>query len=230
MRRKIKLSASMSLAEFRHGYWYATELKQFADRLGIRSATALRKDQLERAIERFLQTGTIEQLTPPRRSVPGMRDVDRGLRPGGRIIVYTNDRETKAFLEREARKLWPPFKPRSGARYRLNRWRESQLALGLPLTYRDLVREYVRLCRSADRFARIPQPHGRYVHFVSDFFANHPNATRGAATKAWHRLKNLNKPKTYAAWAEHESGATGSRGQSSAPRKHADNKRLDPGR
>src|SRR6478672_9854049 len=101
MRRKTKLSSAMSLAEFRHGYWYATELKQFADGLGIRSATSLRKDQLERAIERFLQTGTVEQLTPRARSVPGMRDVDRGLRLSARINVYTNDRETKAFLERE---------------------------------------------------------------------------------------------------------------------------------
>jgi len=205
MRRKTKLSASMSLAEFRHGYWYATELKQFADRLGIRSATGLRKDQLERAIERFLQTGAIERRTPPRRSAPGMRDVDRGLRLSGRITVYTNDRETKAFLERHARKVWPAFKPRSGARYRLNRWREEQLARGLPLTYRDLIGEYVRLCQSADRFARIPQPHGRYIYFLSDFFANQPGATRAAAIKAWHELKTLNKPKTYAAWAEHRS-------------------------
>jgi hypothetical protein len=56
--------------------------------------------------------------------------VDRGLQLDLAIILYTNDRETKGFLEREARRLDPAFKRRSGARYRLNRWRDAQRRVG----------------------------------------------------------------------------------------------------
>jgi hypothetical protein len=78
-------------------------------------------------------------------------------------------------LEREAQALDPSYRRRSGARYRLNRWREAQIAAGAPITYGDLVREYVRLSRTDEPYARIP--HGRYINFVSDFLASEPNAT-----------------------------------------------------
>ena len=65
--RDRKLSASMSLTQFDHGYWYATELKQFADSLGIPATARLRKEELERAIKQFLRSGTIVQ--PPTRNV-----------------------------------------------------------------------------------------------------------------------------------------------------------------
>jgi hypothetical protein len=196
----------MSLVQFRNGYWYVTDLKRFARGVGIPAAVRLRKDELERAIEGFLRTGTVSPSTIPQRSVREARDVDQGLRLDRRIVAYTNDGETKAFLEREARRLWPEFRHKSGARYRLNRWREEKLGRGVRLTYRDLVREYVRLCQSVSSFARVP--HGRYVNFISDFFAHHPSATRAVAINAWHELKTLNKPKTYAAWAEHQSEHT----------------------
>ena len=38
----------MTLTEFDNGYWYATELKEFAEAIGIPSATKLRKDELEK--------------------------------------------------------------------------------------------------------------------------------------------------------------------------------------
>ena len=48
-----KLSASMTITEFDTGYWYATELKRFAQELVIPSAARLRqgatKDQAVRA-------------------------------------------------------------------------------------------------------------------------------------------------------------------------------------
>ena len=132
----------MSLTQFDHGYWYATELKRFAAELGIPSVARLRKDELERAIRQFLRSGKTEAPAPKPaqsdvRSRP--RDVDLGLRLDRRIIRYTNDPATKSFLEQEARKLAPAFRRRSGAMYRLNRWREKQLSDGVALTYRDLV-------------------------------------------------------------------------------------------
>jgi hypothetical protein len=195
----------MSLTQFDNGYWYAAELKRFADALGIPFAARLRKDELEHAIKRFLRSGTIARPAKrkPAESIrQKARDVDLGLRLDRRVIRYTSDVETKEFLAREARKLTPTFRPRSGAMYRLNRWREGQIRDGVRLTYRGLVEEYVRLTQSA-RFARVP--HGRYVNFMSDFMAHQPTATRAEAIGAWHSLKKMDCPKTYRAWTKARS-------------------------
>ena len=198
-KRLTKLSASMSPADFDNGYWYATELKAFATSLGVPSASKLRKDELERAIKSYLQHGKFSS-SPKRSLAPTtVRDTDRPLRLQRRVVGYVNNVETKSFLEREARKLSPDYRRRSGARYRLNRWREEQLANGVPITYRDLVREYVRLSQPDERFDRIP--HGRYINFVSDYLSANPGATTGQAAKAWAELKTLDIPKTYRAWA-----------------------------
>ena len=135
---------------------YATELKEFAETIGIPSASALRKDELERAIKLFLETGRIRSPTKRSLSKSGAKDVDRGLSLDLPVVVYTNDKETKNFLEREAQKLVPGLKRKSGVRYRLNRWREEQLVKGVKLTYGALVKEYVRLNQTKGRFAHIP--------------------------------------------------------------------------
>jgi hypothetical protein len=188
----------MNLADFDNGYWYATELKSFATSLGVPSASRLRKDELERAIKSYLQFGKLSSSPKRSLAVTTVRDTDRSLRPQRRVVGYVNNAETKSFLEREARKLSPDYRRRSGARYRLNRWREQQIANGVPITYRDLVREYVRLSRPDERFDRIP--HGRYINFVSDYVAANPGATTAQAAKAWAKLKKLDVPKTYQAW------------------------------
>ena len=169
MKSKAKLSASMTLTQFDNGYWYATELKKFAETIRLPSAGKLRKDELERAIRLFLKTGEIKNPTKRNLSISGMRDVQRGLRLDLPVVVYTNDKETKDFLEREAQKLAPGLKRKSGVRYRLNRWREERLIKGVKLTYGGLVKEYVRLNRTKGPFAQIP--HGRYINFMSDFLA-----------------------------------------------------------
>jgi hypothetical protein len=46
----------MTSTQFENGYWYATEIKNFAERIGIPFASKLRKDELERAIKVFLET------------------------------------------------------------------------------------------------------------------------------------------------------------------------------
>lgn len=188
----------MSLTQFDHGYWYAIELKQFATDLGIPSVAKLRKDELEHAIRQFLRSG---RIGAPKKTVSATgheRDVDLGLRLDRRVVRYTNDAVTKAFLEQEAKKLAPGYRRRSGARYRLNRWRDEQLAKGVQITYRDVVEEYVRLSQSPERFAHIP--HGRYINFVSDFLAHEPRATTTDAIAAWWVLKEMDCPKTYRAW------------------------------
>src|SRR5437868_10161552 len=97
----------MTGTQFDHGYWYATELKHFAKRLGMSSASKLRKDELERAIRIFLRTGAITQRAKRKHPTPTERDVERGLHLDLLVVGYINNAETKQFLEREARKLVP---------------------------------------------------------------------------------------------------------------------------
>lgn len=188
----------MSVIDFDHGYWYATALKKFAQEIGIPLSSQLRKDELEDAVRTFLKSGRLPKFTKRPAKAIGPRDVDKGLRPSLRIVRYTNDKETKDFLEHEAQRMSPGLKGKSGSRYRLNRWREAQIASGVKLTYGMLVAEYVRLNQTAGSFAQIP--HGRYVNFVSDFLAAEGSDRRHEAVRAWHVLKTLDAPKTYRAW------------------------------
>ena len=168
----------MTLTQFDNGYWYVTELKEFAETIGIPSAGKLRKDELEKAITLRL-----------RLDLP--------------VALYTNDKATKDFLEREAQKLAPGVKRKSGVRYRLNRWREERLVKGVKLSYGDLVKEYVRLNQTREDFAQIPIR--CYVNFMSDFFAAQKGATRAQAMNAWRKLKTLDIPKDYRSWVESQS-------------------------
>jgi len=194
---------SMTLAQFDNGYWYATELKEFAETIGIPSAPKLRKDELEKAIKLFLETGKIKSPTKRSLSTSGTKDVERGLSLDLPVVVYTNDKKTKTFLEHEAQRLAPGLKRKSGVRYRLNRWREEQLIKGVKLTYGDLVEEYIRLNQTSEPFAQIP--HGRYINFISDFLAAEKGATREQAMRAWEKLKALDVPKNYRSWVKSKS-------------------------
>jgi SAP domain-containing new25 len=193
----------MTLTQFDNGYWYADELKEFAKTIQLPSAGKLRKDELEKAIKLFLETGEIKNPAKRNLSPSGIRDTQRGLRLDLPVVAYTNDQATKQFLEDEAKKLVPGLKRRSGARYRLNRWREEQLAKGINLTYRGLIKEYARLSQAKEPFAKIPQV--RYINFMSDFLAAEKGATREQAIKAWRRLKTLDVPKSYRAWIKSQS-------------------------
>jgi len=190
----------MTQAQFDNGYWYATEIKEFAKAIGIPSANRLRKDELEKAIKVFLKTGKIESPTKRSLSASGPKDVEQGLSLRLPVAVFTNDKETKDFLEREAQKLVPGLKRKSGVRYRFNRWREEQLVKGVKLTYGDLVKEYVRLNLTNEPFAQIPV--GRDINFMSDFLAGERGATREQALRAWKKLKKLDVPKNYRSWKQ----------------------------
>jgi hypothetical protein len=195
---KPKLSKSMTVEQFDNGYWYALEIKAFADDIGIPVASKLRKDELEELIKHFLRTGSIRNPTRKTLSRSGVRDVERGLSLKLPVVSYTNDRETKDFIVQEALKIAPKLKRKSGARYRLNRWREQQIDNGIKITYRDLVRQYVRLNQMHGSFPQAPS--GRYINFLSDFLAGEKNATWAHALKAWEQLKKAEIPKNYREW------------------------------
>src|SRR5436189_618829 len=197
---KPKLSKSMTVEQFDNGYWYALEIKAFADDIGIPVASKLRKDELEALIKHFLRTGKIRNPTRRTLSRSGVRDVERGLSLKLPVVNYTNDKETKDFIVREALKIAPKLKRKSGARYRLNRWREQQIDNGIEITYRALVRQYVKLNQTQGSFPQVQIPSGRYINFLSDFLAGEKNATRAQALKAWEQLKKAEIPKNYREW------------------------------
>ena len=201
MPKKPKLSRSMTEEQFDNGYWYALEVKAFADEIGIPLASRLRKDELEELIKHFLRTG--EAKGPPRKNLSrsGVRDIERGLSLELPVVNYTSNKETKDFIVKEALKLVPNLKRKSGARYRLNRWREEQIDKGIKITYEDLVKQYVKLNQLEGSFPQAPS--GRYINFLSNFLAGEKNATRKQAMNAWGRLKKLDIPKDYRSWKKY---------------------------
>src|SRR5258708_20283974 len=112
MTARTKLSKSMTVAQFDNGYWYATEIKQFAKGNGIPSVSKLRKDELEKAIKLFLQTKSVAIPTKRTLSKLGIRDI-KGLSLTLPVVNYTSNRETKDFIVKEAQKLVPDLKRKS---------------------------------------------------------------------------------------------------------------------
>jgi hypothetical protein len=202
----------MTVEQFDNGYWYAVEIKVFADEIGIPLAAKLRKDELEKLIKHFLRTGNVKSPTRKNISRSGVRDIEKGLSLKLPIVNYTSNKETKTFIVNEALKLAPYLKRKSGARYRLNRWREAQIDKGIKITYEDLIKQYVKLNQLEGSFSQVPTASGRYINFMSDFLHGEKNATREQAIGAWKQLKKWNVPKTYRDWKKHRQTKSGSHG------------------
>jgi hypothetical protein len=201
MAQKIRLSKSMTEPEFDNGYWYADEVKAFAKEIGIPLTSKLRKDELEQLIKKFLRTGKVEK--PKRKNIKksGIKDLEKGLTLTLPIVNYTSNKRTKEFIIKEAHKMVPELKNKSGVWYRLNRWREEQITKGKKITYGDLVKQYVSLNQVKGSFKKIPV--GRYINFNADYLANEKGSTRKQAIKEWKKLKGLNILKTYQAWKKY---------------------------
>ncbi len=193
----------MTVEEFDNGYWYAVEVKKFAREIGIQGASRLRKDELEKAIKGFLKTGKCKRPTKRTLTPSGRKDVDLGLTLSLPVNNYTDNRATKDFIDKAALSLDSNFKIKSGARYRLNRWREEQLAKGNKISYGDLAAQYIVLCRPKTKFAQ--EPSGRYINFLSDFLSENHNATHKQARDAWKELKRLDMPKNYKSWKKYKT-------------------------
>jgi hypothetical protein len=189
----------MTLRAFDNGYWYVVELREFAVKMEIPFAGKLRKDQLETAIKDLLFADGAKAAPISVTPKLGPRDVDRGLRLELPVVHYTSNRETKLFIEREAAKIRPDFQRAPGTRYLLNRWREEQIAAGRKITYRDLVLQAIALNENKRGPLRIE--HARYINFIADYMADNHGASHGDAVKAWHEIKAMDAPKTYAAWS-----------------------------
>ena len=190
------LSKRMSLRQFDNGYWYATDLAAFGKELGLPAAHRMRKNELEAAIKAYLLTGRLPGTIKSKPLRKGLKDLDRGLALDLPIGNYTSIKATKDFIRREASRKKPDVRQQSGVWYRLNRWREAQVAKRT-VTDGELVDRYVAL-NSLERFARIPHP--RYVNFLADYLAAEKGASHADARAAWKKLKALDAPKTYEGW------------------------------
>jgi hypothetical protein len=191
----------MTEAQFDNGYWYAVEIKAFADEIGIPFAAKLRKDELEKLLKHFLRTGEVKSPARQNLSKSGVSDIEKGLNLKLPVVSYTSNKETKDFIVKEALKIAPNLKRKPGARYRLNRWREDQIDRGVKITYDDLVKQYVKLNQLEGKFPQAPS--GRYINFISDFLVGEKSSTREQAVDAWRQLKKLNIPKDYRAFKKY---------------------------
>ena len=76
----------------------------------------------------FLRTGNAALPTKRPLRKTGVKDVERGLNLKLRIENYTSNRATKDFIIEQARMMAPDVREKFGVWYRLNRWREEQIA------------------------------------------------------------------------------------------------------
>ena len=201
MTKLVRLTKNITEKEFDNGYWYAEEIKSFAKQLGISNSSKLRKDELEQLIKHFLRTGRLKNADRKNIVKTGTKDLDIGLTNSLPIINYTSNKQTKNFITTEAQKITPVLTIKSGAWYRLNRWRDEQITNDKKITYGDLVNQFVKL-NQTDKFEKVAV--GRYINFLSDFLANEKGATRQQAISEWEKLKTLDIEKDYKSWKQHK--------------------------
>lgn len=201
MKSSMKLNKSITLEEFDNGYWYAKEIKDFAKEIGIQPVSKLRKDELEKIIRHYIKTGKITQSKRQFQRKKGKKDSEIGLTVERPIKNYTNDRGTLDFIQKEASKIHPGLKRKSGVWYWLNRWREEQVEQGNNITYKDLIEEFIRLNLTEGRLPKITS--ARFNNFISDFLENEKNSTRKLAMQEWEKLKKLDIPKNYESWKKY---------------------------
>jgi len=188
----------MSIQEFENKYWYMNELKVLAKSLGISFDSKTQKDQLEQMIIQFLKTGTVNKKNCYR-SKSRNKDI---LNSHTHVEKFSNEKETWEFIHSEMDKRMPELKPKSGAKYWLNRWIENKLSHSEKITYNDVICEYIRLNETEGKLPQIPSC--KFNNFISDYLANEKNATREEALEAWNKLKAMKIKKDYITWKKNK--------------------------
>lgn len=107
----------MTEKEFENGYWYASELKEFARQIGIAHASKLRKDEIEKSIRHYLKTKKVKLLTKRELNKSGAKDIEIGLTLELPVENYTDNKITKEFIISEAKKIFPCIKEKPGSKY-----------------------------------------------------------------------------------------------------------------
>ncbi|PQQ32099.1 hypothetical protein C6H64_04040 [Photorhabdus luminescens] len=196
-----KLHKGMSQEEFENGYFYVTELRQFAKSLGIATSN-LKKNELELHIRSCLfgYSGDLPIAIPNKRDRAG-RDL---LTLKSLVINYVGNKQTKNFLLAQVNSRYEPLPDKSGQWYWLNHWRKVQIANNKQITYGDLVEHLASLKQQEERLPQIPS--ARLNNFISDFIADPENKGKGKkqALEIWQELKEKNLPKTYIAYKQNK--------------------------
>jgi len=189
----------MTIKEFENKYWYMSELKALAKLLEIPFDSRTRKDQLEDMIIQFLETGTVNKKNSYRSK---SRNIDI-LNNSSYVENFSNKKETWDFIHSEMDRQVRGLKPKSGAKYWLNRWIENKLSNGEKITYNDVICEYIRLNKTEGKLPQIPSC--KFNNFISDYLANEKNATRETALEAWTTLKDMKVKKDYITWKKNKN-------------------------
>ena len=141
-----------------------------------------------------MQTGTVNQKNCFRHKSRN-KDI---LNNSSCVENFSNKKETWDFIQSEMNKRFPELKPKSGAKYWLNRWIENKLSDDEKITYNDVICEYIRLNKTKGKLPQIPSC--KFNNFISDYLANEKNATREEALDAWSKLKAMKAKKDYITW------------------------------
>ena len=176
-----------------------SELKALAKLLEIPFGSKIRKDQLEQMIIQFLETGTVNKKHGSRSKNWNIDTLDNS----SYVENFSNKKETWEFIHSEMNSRVPGLKPKSGAKYWLNRWIENKLSSGEKLTYGDVICEYIRLNKTEEKLPQIPSC--KFNNFISDYLANEKNGTREEALKAWNELKDMKIKKYYITWKKNKN-------------------------
>lgn len=193
-----RLTRDITEKEFETNYWYASELKGFAKRIGIANSSKLRKDELKQLIKYFLKTKKVKNAKRKNIVKSGKKDIEIGLTKSLPIRNYTGNKQTKEFIVNEARKIVSNLKIKSGVWYRINRWRDEKITSERPITYGDLIDKFLELNQTEKKFEKIPST--LFNNFISDYLKNETQSTRKQALKEWKKLKTLNIKKDYKSW------------------------------
>jgi len=189
----------MTTKEFENKYWYMSELKALAKSLGVPFDPKIRKDQLEKMVIQFLETGMVSKKQMVRSK---SRNIDI-LNNNSYVENFSNRKETWEFIHSEMYSRVPELKPKSGAKYWLNRYVENKLSNGEKITYNDVIYEYIRLNKTEGKLPQIPSC--KFNNFISDYLANEKNGTREEALKAWNELKDMKIKKNYITWKKNKN-------------------------
>lgn len=197
MTQSKSLHRVTTVAEFEAGYWYASELKQFAKEIGVPNSSKLRKDQLEDIIKSYIEDDALVEIQEPKSSKSQQADT---LALDKKIENYVSNKKTKSFIMTEAQNICPNLPKKSGVWYWTNRWREEQLEKNRKITYRKLIQHFVKLSIQEGRLPQIPS--ARFNNFITDFLAAN-EGSRDEAKAEWEKLKSLDIPKNYNAWKDY---------------------------
>jgi hypothetical protein len=195
--KKQKLYIGITEEEFGNGYWYSDELKEFGKNIGVNNCSKLRKDELEKIIIHFINTGEVLQKETKKSTV----NIPDKLSLDTIIENYKNNKQTKNFILEETFKKSPELKIKSGSIYWLNRWREENIENGIKINYEDLINEFIQLNLTKGKLPQIPST--KMNNFIMDYLKNEIGSKRKDAIDEWTKLKELNIPKDYNSWKEY---------------------------